>query len=182
MDTHGSRHLGDAGDGRLDLRGRHQHQIGKLVDNDHIVGQRFEIGVEPIRFTLGQGESFSDGWVLDRPVVEIDRPHVGLSQESIAPLHLTHRPAQGIGSFLGLGHHLGLEVWNMRVDAQLDSFRIDEDELHLVARRLVEDRGDHALETDALAGARGSSHQQMGSRRQIGVSRVLRGWWYPKPR
>ncbi len=37
VDAGGARHLGDAGDGALDIRGRGLHEIGQLVDDDHDV-------------------------------------------------------------------------------------------------------------------------------------------------
>ena len=92
-----------------------------------------------------------------------------LGQQAVAALHLGDRPAQGVGRLLGIDHHLALQVRDVGVDAELDPLGVDEDELHLLARRLVEDGGDHALQADALAGAGRAGHQEVGHGGQVGV-------------
>ena len=95
-----------------------------------------------------------------------------LRQQPVAALHLRYRPSESIGSLLRLHHDRGLEVRNVRIDPQLDPLRVDQDELDLIASRLVQDRSQHPLQADALAGAGGARNQQVRHLRQIGVVRL----------
>jgi hypothetical protein len=52
-------------------------------------------------------------------------------------------------------------VRDVLVDPQLQPLGVDEDQAHLVRRGLVQDRRDHAVEADALAGAGGPRDEQV---------------------
>ena len=60
------------------------------------------------------------------------------------------------------------EVGDAFVERELEPLGVDEDELDLVGRRLVEDAGDHGVEGDALPGPGGPGDQEMGHDGQVG--------------
>ncbi len=168
VDADRARHLREARDRGLDLgRGDH-HQVGQLVDDDHVVGQRLEVLALELALALGERQPVAGFRVLDRAVVEVDRADVDLGEQPVAALHLGHRPAQRVGRLLRLDHHLGLQVRDVGVGAELDPLGVDEDELHLVAAGLVEDRGDQALQADRLARAGGAGDQQVRHGGEVG--------------
>ena len=52
-------------------------------------------------------------------------------------------------------------MWNIFIKAQLEAFWIDEDELHFVGSRAVENRNDQRVYADRLARAGRAGNQQV---------------------
>ena len=145
VDADGAGHLGDAADRVLDVAGRHHHQVVELVDHDEDERQAL---VGAVGAGLGLQVAAVEGGVVARDVA-----HADLGQQVVAALHLVHRPRQGVGRLLGVDHHLGEQVGQPVVLAELDPLRVDEDHADLVGRGPHEDRRDQGVDARRLAGA-----------------------------
>ncbi len=110
--------------------------------------------------------------VADVAVVLVDVAHAFGGQRLVALLHLVHRPAQGVGGQLGLDDDGREQVRDVFVHPQLEPLGVDHDQPHVVGRRAVEDAGQHRVEADRLAGARGAGDEQVRHRRQVGEVRL----------
>ena len=174
VDADGPRHLREASDRGLDLRRGDHHQVGQFVDHDHVVRERFEVARlgRLVRLLVPQAKAPGHLRIGDCPVVEVDRSDVNLRQQTVTALHLGHGPAQRVRGLLGLHHNGGLQVRDVRVHAEFDPLRVDQDELDFVAPGAVQDGGQHALEAHALAGAGGPRYQQMRHLGQVGEVRL----------
>ena len=98
---------------------------------------------------------------VDSGVVAGDVAHAALGEQVVAALHLRHRPGERVGGPLRVDHDLGEQVRKAVVLAELDSFRVDEDEADLVGRRPHEDRGDDRVDAGRLAGPGGAGDEQV---------------------
>ena len=110
--------------------------------------------------------------VADVAVVLVDVAHALGGQRLVALLHLVHRPAQGVGGELGLHDDGREQVGDVLVHPQLEPLGVDHDQPHVVGRRAVEDAGQHRVEADRLARARGAGDEQVRHRRQVGEVRL----------
>ena len=143
--TGGTAHLGHTADGLLHLLGRHQHQVGQLVDEHHHGGQLFHVLVR-----LRQG-------VIARQVLDaLFREHL------VALHHLEHRPLQGAGGLFGVGDHGDEQVRDTVVGRQLHHLGVHHDKTDLVRRGLVEQADDEGVGADGFTGAGGAGDEYMG--------------------
>ena len=118
----GTAHLGHAADGFFHLFGRHQHQIGQLVDN-HYNGGHF-------LHALGLG---------GQGVVLLQLTHAHLGEGAVALHHLSDRPLQGSGRLFGVGDHGNQQMRDAVVDTQLYHFRVHHDETDLFGAGFIKE-------------------------------------------
>ena len=157
MNAGGARQGGDAGDGALGIIGRHHHQVGQLVDDHDDIGHGRQVGVEDA-------------------VVVHDVAGAGLAEFFIAGVHFSRHPAQHADGPLQLNDHGRHQMRQAIVAGQLDSFGIDHDELDDIGRIVGDDAVDDGIDADRLAGAGGTSDQQMRHLREItGDRRTVHG-------
>ena len=163
VDPDRARHLGQVPDRILDLvRARH-HQVGQLVDDDHDERQ----GLELLGSSALGGDAPHLG-VAQQRVVLREVPHLACGQQRVAFAHLAHGPAQGLRRLLGIRDDGCQQVRQLLVNSELDLLRVDEDEAHLLRRRLEQDRHDHGVDADALARAREPSDEQVRHALHVG--------------
>ena len=123
MDARGAAHLGHAADRLFDFLGRHEHQVGQLVDDD-----------DDLRHLL-------KFLARRRDVVErFEVAHACVGHQPVSAHHLRHRPLQRAGRLLRVGHDGDEQMRNAVVNAKLHHLRVDHDELDLIRLRLVEQR------------------------------------------
>ena len=91
-----------------------------------------------------------------------------MRHELVAPLHLGHAPAQGVGRLLHVGDHRRQQVRNALVHRKLQHLRIDHDHAHVLGRRLVDQAQHHGIDADRFAGAGRAGDQQVRHAREIG--------------
>ncbi len=145
MHTGGTAHLGHTADGLLHLLGRHQHQVGQLVDDHHHAGQLFHVLVR-----LGQG-------VVARQVLD-----ALFGEHLVALHHLVHRPLQRAGSLFRVGDHGDEQVRDAVVGRQLHHLGVHHDETDLVRRGLIEQADDEGVGAHGFTGAGGTGDEHMG--------------------
>ena len=134
VDAHGPRHLGDAHDGVFDIARRHHHQVVELVDHHEDVRQPL---VNLLVRTFGQQLT-----AVDHGVVAGDVARAHLAEEVVALLHLAHGPGERLARPLRVDDHVGQQVGQAVVRAQLDALGVDEDEPDLVGPVAHENRAD----------------------------------------
>src|SRR5207253_10081084 len=134
--------LGDPADELLDLpRGDH-HQVGKLIDHDHDVGQLIEAH-------------------LRGAAVEVaDIAHRVTGEQLVAVFHFCYRPAQRRGRVVRFGDHGDKQVRHVLEHRELDPLGIDQDVLQLLRGRLEQHAGYQGVDADALARSGGTGNQQ----------------------
>ncbi len=191
MDAHGSGHLCDAAHRLLDVACRHHHEVVELVHHDederqslpvhgrchrgarfgdaggHPLGDVvFEVAgllvLEVLLQVVVDGAGFVELSPFDRGVVPGDVPHARLGQHVVAALHLGDGPRQGVGGLLGVDDHLGQQVREAVVLAELHPFGVDEDEAELFGCGPHHDRGDQRVDARRLSGAGGAGDQDVG--------------------
>ena len=145
VDAHGSCHLGDAADRRLDVARRDHHEVVQLVDHDEDERQAREGAVGAL---VGLQLPAVVGGVVAGDVAGTD-----LGKEVVTALHLLHRPLEGVGRLAGVDHHLGEEVREPVVLAELDPLRVDQDETHALRGRAHQHRRHHRVDARRLARA-----------------------------
>ena len=146
----------------LHVAGGHHHEVVQLVDHDDderqpLVDARSSVAVARLPGSGGLELAPVEGGVVAGDVADAD-----LVQQVVAPLHLLHRPLQGVGRLLGVGDHLGEQVGQPVVLAHLDPLRVDQDEPHLVGGAAHQDRGDDAVDAARLARPGGPGDEQVG--------------------
>ncbi len=154
--TGGAPHLCHAADGLLHLLGRHQHEVGQLVNDHHDLRH----GVLP----LPAGVVVVGGQVL--------RPHLG--KGAVALHHLVDGPLQRAGGLLRVRDHGNEQVRDAVVDAQLHDLRVHHDEADLVWRGLIEQGDDERVGTHRLAGPGGAGDEHMRQAGDVAHDAVAR--------
>ena len=71
-------------------------------------------------------------------------------------------------AFFGVVDDRAEEVGDAVVEGELEPLGVDEDELDLVGRGLVEDARDQGVEADALPRPRGAGDEEVGHDAQVG--------------
>ena len=105
---------------------------------------------------------------VEEPVVLVDVAHAFFGQQLQPALHLAHRVAQRVRRQLRLGDDGRVQVRHAFVVAQLQPLRVDQDQAHLVGRRLVQDGHDEGVDGHALARAGGARDQQVRHGVEVG--------------
>ena len=95
----GTGHLGEAGDGFLDVVGIHDHEVGELVYDDDDVAGRGRFSSVSAREVVEE----AGGLVLEEAVELGDVADAAAGEQLEAALHLAGGVAQGVGGELGLG-------------------------------------------------------------------------------
>ena len=144
MHPGGTAHLSHTADGFFHLFGRHQHQIGQLVDN-HYNGGHF-------LHALGLG---------GQGVVLLQLTHAHLGEGAVALHHLSDRPLQGSGRLFGVGDHGNQQMRDAVVDTQLYHFRVHHDETDLFGAGFIKEGNNQRVGTHRLTGASGTSDKQV---------------------
>ena len=151
MHPGGAAHLGHPADGVLHLLGRHQHQVGQLVDDHHHRGQLFQGLACFVRLGLS-GQGVVRGQIL----------HAVFREELIALHHFKHRPLQGSGGLFGVCNHGDEQVRDAVIGGQLHHFRVHHDEADLLRGGLIEQTHNEGVGTHGLTGAGGAGDKHMG--------------------
>ena len=144
MDARGTRLLRKTAYRGLDLIRCGHHEVGKLVDDYHDLGQRRMLGV-----------SCRD------PVVAVNVAYADVLEQLKAVLHLVDRRIERAGGALGIGHDGHLEVRQVGIHAHFDLFWVDHDELHLVGARLVKQADYDAVDAHRFTGSRSTRNEQV---------------------
>ena len=90
----------------------------------------------------------------------------------VATLHLDHAPVERVAGELHVGDHRRQQVRDALVHRQLQHLGVDQDQAHLLRLGLVQQRQDHRVDGDRLAGARRARDQQMRHPREVGDDRL----------
>ena len=126
-------------------------------------GLGIEAGLHAVRQDLALGAR-----LLEALVVALDIAHAELGHGAIAAFHLAHGPFQRDDRLLRLGHDRAEQMRDAVIHRQLQHLRVDHDEAAFVGRQPIEQRQDHRVDADRLAGAGGAGDQQMRHVREIG--------------
>ena len=94
-------------------------------------------------------------------VVAVDVAHAELRHLLVALFHLAHRPFQRDHRLLRIGDDGRQQMRDAVIDGQFEHLRIDHDQPALIRPQPVEQRQDHGVDRDRLAGAGGAGDQQM---------------------
>ena len=100
-------------------------------------------------------------------VVSRDVPHFGSPQVLVALIHLLAGPREQRLGLLHVDNHGVHQVRDPLVLRELDLLGIDQDQLHLVGPPGHQDRQDHRVQADRLAGAGPAGHQKVGHFGQV---------------
>ena len=114
------------------------------------------MSVSPFGFGLGEPR-----------VVAVDVAHAELRHALVAAFHLAHGPFQRDHGLLRIGHDRREQMRDAVIDGEFEHLGIDHDQPALLGRHAVEQRQDHGVDGDRLAGAGGAGDQQMRHARQI---------------
>ena len=120
-------HLRHTANGLFDLLGRNQHQVCQLVDHNHDLRHGLKLAAGARLF------------VIRRQIA-----HARVRHQTVPAHHLRHCPLQRARRLLGVGHDRDEQVRNAVINAKLDHFRVNHDELDLFWLRLIEKRYDRA--------------------------------------
>jgi hypothetical protein len=110
--------------------------------------------------------------VLDAMVETGQIAHAHRRHQLVALVHLADTPVEGVGGLFHVDHHRGQQVRDALVDRQFEHLGVDQDQPHLVRLGLVEQRQDHRVDTDRLAGTGGTGDQQVRHLGQIDDHRL----------
>jgi hypothetical protein len=105
-------------------------------------------------------------------VVAGDVADLGLAEHGVAALHLVDGPAQRQVGGLGVGDDRQQQVGDVLVDAELEHLRVDHDHAHVLGRARVEQRADHRVDADRLAGAGGAGDQEVRRLGEVDADRL----------
>ena len=147
--------LGDPAHRILHFLGGGHHQIRKLVNDDHDLGQRIQI------------------LPLCRQCVEVLQiPHIIAGAQGIPAIHLLGRPVQSACRLPGIRHHRDQQMWDPVVDLEFHDLRVDQHQLHLRRLCVVQDAHNNAVGADGLTGAGCPGDDHMGHFRNISQNDV----------
>ena len=127
-----------------------------VVAGVHGAGERLALG-------LGFGEA---------RVVAVDVAHAELRHLLVALLHLAHRPFERDHRLLRIGDDRREQMRDAVIDREFEHLGIDHDQPALVGAQPVDQRQDHGVDGDRLAGAGGAGDQQMRHAREIDDHRL----------
>ena len=113
------------------------------------------------------------GWrgqlaVADLAVEVVDVAHPAGGEVLVAHVHLAHDPLQGLGGLLRAGDDRGDQVRDAFVRGELDPFRVDEHQPHLVRGGARQDRRDQRVDARGLAGAGGAGDEDVRHLGEVG--------------
>ena len=162
MDTRRPRLLRQARDQLLDLLAGDHHQISQLVDDHNDIRHRlerlrcFRRERQRIRQLGAHLLSVTDTMIESGNIAHANRRH-----ELVAPFHLADAPIKRVGCLLHIHDDRRQQVRNTFVDRQLEHLRVNQDQADFLRFGLVEQRKNHRVDTDRLARAGRSRHQQV---------------------
>ena len=137
-------HLRHTANGLFDLLGRNQHQVRQLVDHDHDLRHRLKFAARACLF-----------------IVRRQIAHARVRHQTVPTHHLRHCPLKRARRLLGVGHDRDEQVRNAVINAELNHFGVDHDELDLFGLRLIEKRNDERVHTHRLTGAGRTGDEQV---------------------
>ena len=109
---------------------------------------------------------------LHPAVVRADVLRAGVGEELVAALHLVDGPLERVRRLLHVGDDRQEHVRDAVERRELDDLRIDHEQAQLLGRAPEEERREHHVETDALAGAGRAGDDRVRHAREIGVDGV----------
>ena len=153
MNTSGTRLLGDADDGVLDLLRCSHHEVSELVHHtdDERIRAHLTLGAKRCGVLTG----------ADLRVVVLDMAHARGLHVHVALLHLLHEPLQSSGCLLRLRDDRGDQVRDALVRGELHHLRVNQDEANLFRRRAGEQRNEHRVHKRGLTGTGRTCHEQV---------------------
>ena len=114
MHTGSTAHLGDAADALFNVLRRNEHEVCKLVDDND--------DARHLRLLVF-------GKVL---VICLKASYAKLGEQPVSLQHLRNRPLERTGGLLRVGDNRYIQVRNAVINAKLDHFGVDHDELDLI--------------------------------------------------
>ena len=157
MHACGARLLCQTADRFLHVVGRGHHKIRQLVDDNDDLRQEFLFGI-----------------VLCHLVIGFQITHAHLLDQGEPTFHFSHRPLQGACRLFGVADHGNEQMRQTVIDIQLHLFGVNEDQLHLVRRRLIQKADDHGVDTHRFTHTGSAGNQQMRHLRDIQIHRRAR--------
>ena len=161
MDPDRARFLRQHRERRLDLALDGQHQVGKLVNDEHDIGQNAVRvrGVERQLLLYARLRRQRFARSLQRHLgfdllVEIrDIARVIRVQQPVASLHFPHGPLQDVRGLVMTRDDRQPEMWQGAVHRQLHHLRIDHEQLQLVRAVRIDETRDDGVDADRFSGA-----------------------------
>ena len=144
VDARSTSHLRHTADGLLHFLGRHQHEVGQLIDDHHNLRQGLAI--------LHRGAGL---------IIGVKIPDAGVGHHPVALHHLRHRPLEGTGCLFRVGDHGYEQMGDAVVNAQLHHLGIHHDEANLLGLGLIEQGNNQAIHAHRLTRTGGTGDEQM---------------------
>ena len=153
MNTGGTRLLGDADDGVLNLLWRGHHQVRQLVDDTDDVRVRAYLALGACRRLVFAGDNLA--------VIVLDLAYASSLHIHVALLHLLHQPLQGCCGLLRLGNDGRDQVRNALVRGKFHHLRVHQDEANLLRGGAGKQRDQHGVHKSGLTGTGSTGDQQV---------------------
>ncbi len=172
MDAGGARHLREALDRAFDVFPRDHHQVRHLVDHDDDEGKWLKfhflmledrlagLAVEAGLHRAGDGLALFAGF-RDADIETVDVADAHLGHFLVALFHFAHGPFQRDDGFPRIGDDRREQMRDAVIDGKLQHLRVDQDQPAFFRAVMIEQRQDHRVDRDRLAGAGGAGDQQM---------------------
>ena len=154
--------MAQALDQHFDFLTHGDHQVGKLIDDQNDLRQRFVIELFFLKELLAclwikarldtAAERFAFGGSCAHFLIEtIDIARIHAAHHAIAALHFLDRPFQRADRFVRLGNDLGEQMRDVVVALQLQHLRIDQDQAAFSGREAIKQRQQDCIEANRLA-------------------------------
>ena len=150
VDSNGTRELGNPREGGFHIGSGGEHNVGKLVDNQHEVGHALE-------------PQFIHLFVVASKVARGNRGH-----GFVALFHFAHHPLQGWNYELGFGDDGADEVGQLFIRPKFHALGVDQDEFELVRRKAVGQAHENSIHADRFSAAGGSCNEHVRGGGKVG--------------
>ena len=151
--ANGSGQLGDAHDRIFNVAWSHDHEVGKLINDDQQVWVRLHHAVGAL---FGSQSASHDCAVEVVYVLEPERGEV-----VIASIHLFDHPLKRFGGLLGVGDDWRDEVRHTLIGGKLDALRVNQYQTNLGGLSAHQNRGNHRVDERRLTGTGCTGNQKV---------------------
>ena len=149
--------LGQAHDLSLYFLAVNHQQVSQLVDDDNDVRDLFQRNRR-----LGMRiHNRSTGFLrfANSLVVTVKVFLSGHLQQFVASIHFADGPGQTMSRLGHIRNHRGQKMGNIFVGTEFHFLRINQNQLELIRRILIQHRQNHGVDTDGLTGTRSTGDQ-----------------------